>query len=868
MSRETIHAGTWRARELRTPIAQQHYLRKQAPSMNDPLAHYRLKRDFKITSEPQGQTGKRGHGLSFVIQKHAARRLHYDFRLELDGTLKSWAVPKGPSLDPKDKRMAVHVEDHPLDYANFEGVIPPKQYGAGTVIVWDRGEWIPLGDPQAGYRAGKLKFELKGVKLSGHWTLVRMHGRDGERQEPWLLIKENDEAARPAAEYDIVSALPDSVLAKAPNSTRAKASTKAKAPPGRARKADNALPAGAVPADLPLNLSPQLAVLVDTIPPGDDWVYELKYDGYRLLARIDGDDVRLFTREGNDWTSRMKGLAQAVKDLALPSGWLDGEIIVQGEDGAPDFQLLQNAFDTAHTQNIQYVVFDLPYFGGHDLRQVPLVERRALLQKIMAAATPTSRVKFSESFSVPPQGLLHKACEMHLEGLIGKRANAPYTSSRSPSWVKLKCTRRQEFVIGGYTDPKGSRVGLGALLLGVHDEHGALHYVGNVGTGFGRDTLTSLLGKLEALSADKPPFVDIAKGERGNWVKPKLVAEISFAGWTREGKLRQGVFHGLRTDKPATVITREKPMPTSQLKPTPSTAAAQPKLRVTHPDRIIDPSTGITKLELVQYYDKVAEHMLPHLKQRPVSLVRGPEGIGGELFFQKHGDKLKIQGIKQLDPALDPGHPSLLEVSTRQALLSSVQMNVIEFHTWNATTRTIEKPDRVVFDLDPGEGVAWPRLQEAAELVRVLLEELGLKSLLKTSGGKGLHVVVPITPSLGWDEVKNFSQAVVQHLARVLGDRFVSKSGPKNRVGKIFVDYLRNGRGATTAAAWSVRARPGMGVSVPLAWHELSTITSGAHWTLRTVDERLSLPNPWADQGPMKQSLKQAIKALEPEHAL
>jgi len=849
-------------------------------ALTDPLANYRHKRDFTITSEPQGADKQRRKGLTFVIQKHAARRLHYDFRLELGGTLKSWAVPKGPSLDPHDKRMAVHVEDHPLDYADFEGVIPPKQYGAGTVIVWDRGEWIPVGDPHAAYRAGKLKFELKGEKLSGHWTLVRMHGREGERQEPWLLIKEKDEAARPAAEYDVVSLLPDSVLSPAARKASAKAAAKRsrtkagqdKASHPAERLAD--LP-GAIQAPLPLALAPQLATLVASAPPGGDWLYELKYDGYRVLTRIDGDDVRLFTREGHDWTSRMKGLAQAVKDLRLPSAWLDGEIIVPGDDGAPDFQRLQNAFDTARTQAIRYMVFDLPCFDGMDLRPVPLLARRALLQRLLAAANTSDHIQFSESFAAPPQGLLHKACELHLEGLIGKRANAPYTSSRSPDWIKLKCTQRQEFVIGGYTDPKGSRVGLGALLLGVHDEHGTLHYVGNVGTGFGHSTLTKLLEKLEALQMNTPPFADTGQA-RGHWVKPKLVAEVSFAGWTGEGKLRQAVFHGLRTDKPATVITREHAMSARQLvsdlaaksRSTKPDAPALKGLRLTHPDRVIDPSTGITKRELAEYYAKVAAHMLPHLKQRPVSLVRGPDGIGGETFFQKHGDKLKIPGIHHLDTALDPGHPPLLEVSTAQALLGAVQMNVLEFHTWNATTRTIEKPDRIVFDLDPGEGVAWQRVQEAAELVRVLLEALGLKSFLKTSGGKGLHVVVPIAPSLGWDAVKDFSQAVVAHLARVIGDRFVSKSGPRNRVGKVFVDYLRNGRGATTAAAWSARARPGMGVSVPVAWAELNELTSGAHWTVRNIDDRLNLADPWADHARTRQSLKAAIQALEHEHAL
>ena len=827
--------------------------------MTDQLATYRRKRDFKITSEPQGAKNKPQQGLSFVIQKHAARHLHYDFRLELGGTLKSWAVPKGPSLDPKVKRMAVHVEDHPMDYADFEGVIPPKQYGAGTVIVWDRGEWLPVGDAQAGYRAGKLKFELKGVKLSGHWALVRMHGHAGERQEPWLLIKENDAAARHATEYDVLTEQPDSVLSQAMVKPQTALEPAAKAKPvQRTAKPHTIWPLQAKPCELPLTLAPQLATLVDSVPPDGDWVYELKYDGYRLLARIDGPDIKLFTREGNDWTSRMKGLAQAVKVLSLPSGWLDGEIIVQGSDGAPDFQLLQNAFDTARTQDIRYMVFDLPYFDGHDLRQVPLRTRRALLQNLIASTSRSDQIKFSDSFSEPPQALLHHACQMHIEGLIGKRAEAPYTSSRSPNWIKLKCTQRQEFVIGGYTDPKGSRVGLGALLLGVHDEHGNLHYVGNVGTGFSQATLITMMTKLQALHATSAPFVDVGTGVIGHWVKPKLACEISFAGWTREGRLRQAVFHGLRTDKPANVITRERAMSTQQLT----------GIKLTHADRVIDPSTGITKLELAQYYAKVADHLLPHLKQRPVSLVRGPQGIEGEMFFQKHGDTLKIPGIKLLDPALDPGHASLLEVNTKQALLGAVQMNVIEFHTWNATTRTIEKPDRVVFDLDPGEGVAWSRIQEAAELVHVLLGELGLKSYLKTSGGKGLHVVVPITPNLEWDAVKSASQAIVDHLAHVIPDRFVSKSGPKNRIGKIYVDYLRNGRGATTAAAWSARARPGMGVSVPVSWTELSGLTSGAHWTIRNIDERLAMTtNPWPDYGLHRPSLKQAIRALAPEHA-
>ena len=830
--------------------------------MTDNLKRYRQMRDFNVTSEPQGGRAQ-GGALSFVIQKHAARRLHYDFRLELDGTLKSWAVPKGPSLDPSDKRMAVHVEDHPLDYGNFEGVIPPKQYGAGTVIVWDRGEWIPIGDPHLGYKSGKLKFELRGVKLHGRWTLVRMRGRGDEKQEPWLLIKEHDEWERPAAEYNIVEALPDSVLSgTAKRSASAKkAATKTGA--AKAGKATSkAMPEKARKAKLPLSLAPELATLVDKAPMEGEWLYELKFDGYRLLARIEDGDVRLFTRNGNDWTAKMKSLAKAVGELGIDSGWLDGEIVVHGERGVPEFQLLQNAFDTARTQEILYFVFDLPFFNGYDLREVPLRERRRILRDNLKTS---DRIRYSEDFPVDPASLLHTACEMRMEGLIGKRAESAYVSQRSPNWIKLKCTQRQEFVIGGYTDPKGSRIGLGSLLLGVHDEQGRLKYAGNVGAGFNAKTLTDLIAKLEALRVDAAPFDPLPKGVKGHWVKPKLVAEVSFGEWTKDGRIRHSAFHGLRTDKPAKAITKEKPKAVKQEKASAPSASALPaKLKISHPERVVDASTGVTKLELVQYYARVSGVMLPHLKERPVSLVRAPDGIGGELFFQKHGQKLKIPGIKQLDPNIDRDHEPLLEVSTLEALLGSAQMNVVEFHTWNATTRAIEQPDRMFFDLDPGEGLTWQQLREGTELVRVLLDELELKSFLKTSGGKGLHIVVPFKPDLEWDDVKDLSQHIVQHLARHLPDRFVSKSGPKNRVGKIFVDYLRNGRGATTVAAWSARARPGMGVSVPLDWSELAVLKSSAQWTVRNVDERLGIDDPWpAYAAAKRQTLKKAIKALD-----
>jgi bifunctional non-homologous end joining protein LigD len=820
------------------------------------LSTYWKKRDFGVTSEPRGEVARPGKALTFVIQKHAASRLHYDFRLELGGTLKSWAVPKGPSFDPKVRRMAVHVEDHPLGYASFEGVIPKGQYGAGTVIVWDRGTWEPVGDPAAGYKAGKLKFDMHGEKLRGRWNLVRMHGRAGERQEPWLLIKENDAEARPASEYDVTEAQPDSVM--------------------KNKKAPRSSPGGK-PAALPLSLFPQLATLVDKPPAGDGWIYEVKFDGYRLLARVDGDDVRLFTRNGNDWTSKMKVLAAEIRKLGLESGWIDGEIVVLNAKGNPDFQALQGAFDSARTKDIVYFAFDLPHFRGHDLTRVPLVERRKLLAAVFER-NQSPLLRLSESFDAPVGELLEGACKQGLEGLIGKRADSPYASTRSAAWIKLKCTRRQEFVIGGFSDPKGSRVGFGALLLGVHDADGNLVYAGNVGTGFDDKLLRSLHAKLAALETAKDPFHERPRDVKGHWVRPKLVAEVAFTEWTGDGRIRHPVFHGLRTDKDPRAITREEPAHGADLpvakKPLKKAAApargAREKepilagIKVSHPERVIDPASKATKLDLVRYYERIAPHMLPHLAGRPIALVRAPTGIGGELFFQKHGEKIGIPGIRQLDRRFWPGHPEMLEVASPEALVGAAQMNVIEFHTWNSTTADIAHPDRVIFDLDPGEGISWETLKEATALTKKMLDLLGLASFLKTSGGKGLHVVVPLTPRWDYDEVKDFSASLVAHMARTLPKLFVAKSGAKNRVGRIFIDYLRNGKGATTAAAFSARARPGLGVSVPVAWRELKGLDAANQWDIFTVFERLSKQraDPWKDYWTTKQTLEAAAKKL------
>ena len=823
---------------------------------SDSLKAYKSKRNFAITSEPaEGGEGNE-NARSFVIQKHWASHLHYDFRLELDGSMKSWAIPKGPSLDPHEKRMAVHVEDHPISYNQFEGVIPPKQYGAGKVIIWDKGVWEPLVDPQKGYQDGHLKFALHGHKLQGKWALIRMKGK-GEKKEPWLLIKEKDPLARPSAEYSIVDALPDSVATLKP--------TKLASPMPKQKRSSsaktNAKLDGAIKAALPATLKPQLATLVDT-PPADpsavaDWMYEIKFDGYRLLTRISGKKTNVFTRNGHDWSHKLPSLISALRYLNLKPGWFDGEIVVLDDQGHPNFQALQGAFDQNRTDSIIYYLFDLPYYDGQDLRAVPLIERRKLLGGLLDKDTATV-IRFSEAVEGSAQDLLNSACRLGLEGLIGKRKISPYVSRRANDWIKLKCTQRQEFVIGGYTDAQGSRAGFGSLLLGIYDDQGQLQYGGNVGTGFDHKTLAEIKQKLEAISRAQSPFAQkTGINRKAHWVKPELIAEVSFGEWTKTGRIRHPVFHGLRTDKKASAVTKELATAVS------SSSAFPPKLKITHPERVIDVASQTTKLQLVEFYSRVGPLMMEHLKARPVSLVRAPDGVTGELFFQKHLDSTHITGIKALDPKLDPGHAPLLEMQKPEGLLYAAQMNVIEFHTWNALKTNIDKPDRMTFDLDPGENVAWPMMQESAYLVHEFLKQLGLVSFLKTSGGKGLHIVVPLKRLLDWDTVKGFSQAIVQHLAKTLPQRFSAKSGPRNRVGKIFIDYLRNGFGATTVAAWSARARPGLGVSVPIEWAELASIASSAHWTIKNIESRLSIGNqPWQSYATSAQSLTSAIKTL------
>lgn len=920
--------------------------------MAKPLSEYNRKRNFKITSEPSGETSpekqKRGaHALGFVIQKHDARRLHYDFRLELDGTLKSWAIPKGPSLDPKDKRLAVHVEDHPISYSSFEGSIPHGQYGGGDVIVWDRGIWQPKGDPRADYRAGKLKFTLVGEKLTGDWTLVRTHLRGSGDKEQWLLIKERDEIARPAEEYDIVEAMPQSVISGAvlntkkskANSVKAEKSITEKAIVKKAEKNDvkktekqQAKKTAATKNvtrsksanTLPDFIAPELATLVTEPPPGE-WLYEIKFDGYRILARIENGEVSLFTRNANDWTDKLPLQADAILALGLDNTWLDGEVVVLDEKGLPDFQALQNAFDSGRSHNILYYVFDAPFLNGEDLRQLPVEERRAALEKVIPKSKK-SLVRFSGAFVAEHQNIVASACAMSLEGVIGKRLGSTYTSRRSNDWIKLKCRLRQEFVIVGYTSPQGSRSGFGALLLAVHEQFGkpALRYAGRVGTGFNANRLQEIYEKLKKLECKESPLAHklaSAQARGVHWVEPTLVCEVEFAQWTGEGILRQAAFISLRSDKPARDIIREQPKRPDEVTPgeaspdaltsytrTKKTAvnktsskkessrketsnkgdekkatlkkattekAATKKetikdtakkeaakksvtkksasdksgniITITHPERVIDPESGGTKKQLADFYAEISPWILPHLDNRAVSILRAPEGITGEQFFQKHTQHMSIPGIKHLDPSLDPGHAALMEIDGVQALVGAVQMGTIEFHTWGSRTDAIELPDRITLDLDPDPALPWRSVVEATQLTLAALDELKLDAYLKTTGGKGMHVVVPIKPEADWEYIKTFSKAISQFMAHQIPDRFVAKMGPQNRIGKIFIDYLRNQRGASAVAAYSVRARPGLPVSVPIERDELRKLTHSSQWNIANLHERLDRlkSDPW-----------------------
>jgi bifunctional non-homologous end joining protein LigD len=795
--------------------------------MTERLERYRQMRDFRITPEPRGnKLSPKKTELRYYIQRHDASRLHYDFRLELEGVLKSWAVPKGPSLDPGVRRLAVQTEDHPLEYGEFEGVIPEKQYGAGDVLLWDKGVWIPEDpDPRQALRKGRLHFRLEGAKLHGNWILTRTRNDSGKAQ--WLLIKRNDDEARTGAQAEITQTAPQSVKRAPKASSRAKRS------------------------ELPQFVAPQLATLVSEPPARGDWVYEVKHDGYRMLARIDKPYVKLFTRSGKDWTERLPTLARELRKLKLEGSWLDGEIVVRREDGRSSFQKLQNSFEAGRDADIVYYVFDAPFLKGRDLRQLPLRERK---QRLQAALKASAMVHFSEDLAGSGRQVLEHACRLGLEGLIGKQADAVYMSGRTRTWIKLKCRSRQDFVIVGYSAPGGSRQGFGALLVGYYDPSGKLRYAGKVGTGFDDDLLKSLTRKLAALKRPDPPVHNPPKEKNVAWVRPVLVAEVAFAERTDEGILRQASFMGLREDIPPKAVGEEKPQSLNTEQPL--------NIKITHPERLVWPSLGITKADLARYCEAVGERMLPHVAKRPLTLVRCPDGAEAKCFYQRHLGMGASPGEVKTFKRQRSSKGYYIYIDSLAGILSAVQNGAVEFHTWGATLPEVRHPDRITLDLDPDEDLPWARLLEATRLTRTLVDSLGLKNFLKTTGGKGLHVVIPIQPALGWDEVKEFSRLMAEFLVRAEPGLFTAKIAKIKRGGKVFVDYLRNSETASAVAAYSTRARAGAGVSTPLDWDELKKKDIRGKFTLLSVPKRLARlkEDPWKDYFATKQSITAAMR--------
>jgi bifunctional non-homologous end joining protein LigD len=831
------------------------------------LLQYRRKRDFAKTPEPEGKRQSSPSGLKFVVQKHAARRLHYDFRLELDGTLKSWAVPKGPSLDPADKRLAVHVEDHPLAYGGFEGVIPDRQYGAGAVVVWDRGTWSPHEEPRHGYKSGHLKFHLDGEKLHGDWALVRMQGRRQGDKENWLLIKEKDAAARPGKGSILVDSEPASVVTgrtveEVGDGKTAKSARKKKA---TAPKAKAKLPT----AD---NIEPQLATLVVEVPESDDWIYELKFDGYRILAQIDDGVVRLFTRNHHDWTARFPDIAKDIQGLPVKSAWLDGEVCVFDPHGVSSFGALQRVLAGESSEVPMYMLFDLLFIDGEDLRNAPLLERKQRLAELLKKQGARSSLRLSPHSEGDGGDAFRQACAAGLEGLVGKRPDGAHVDGRSRDWIKLKCKQRQEFVIAGFTRPAGNRAAFGALLLGIYEKNGELRYAGRVGTGFDDALLKNMLKRLQAIETDSPPIEHLPKGPSWHgvrWVRPQLVAEVSFAEWTSDGLLRQAVFEGLREDKPPRRVTRERTAAAAAPRKAASVKRSAPRrdvgvagVVITHADRVVFPDSVYTKLDVARYYEKMAPQILPYIKNRPLSIVRCPSGARTECFFQKHAAEHDIEGVKIVSIEDGNGANNYLLANSVKALVGLAQMGTIELHIWGATMPRIEQPDTLVFDLDPDTDLPFTRVIEAAKLIRVLLDTIGLRSFVKTTGGKGLHVVVPLARRQSWDEAKDFAKDVASHIATTLPDLFTAQLSKARRKGKIFIDYLRNGRGATAVAPYSLRARAHATVAMPIAWNELRPALHPDAFNLGTVPDKVRRrKDPWADYGDAGQAVTAKMRA-------
>jgi bifunctional non-homologous end joining protein LigD len=872
---------------------------KPAELVDAQLQLYRSMRDFAVTSEPSGKAVAKAARLKqlnsgllpFVIQKHAASHLHYDFRLGWNGVLKSWAIAKGPSYRTSDKRLAVQVEDHPMDYGGFEGIIPKGQYGGGTVMLWDTGTWEPQEghtDVDEGLRSGSLKFTLHGTKMKGNWTLVRMGGKAANEKKPnWLLIKEHDRFERSDADPAITEESPNSVVTKRSleeitrqedhvwnsNATTSQAlQTKPEAVSSKTKrpqpisKLSIRLTTGPKEA-LPKFIPPQLATQAGQPPGQSGWLHELKLDGYRIEARKSTAcggkvTVQLLTRTGLDWTRRMRSIAAEVAKLPAESAIVDGEVVVLSADGTTSFANLQASFREGVRHPLTYFVFDLLHLNGHNLRGLEFIQRKQILASLFAG-TESETLRLNEHIDSDGAKVFQNACDLHAEGIVSKRASSTYTSGRTSSWLKIKCGRQQEFVIGGFTLPSNGIHGVGALLLGYYDNHGKLIYAGRTGTGFTQKTHSLIRSQLEKLRTKISPFETIdAPNRRGAvWITPKLVAQVSFATWTADNLVRQAAFKGIREDKPSKDVRREetlhisaKDSPTETAKATHRTrnpkaakivAAAAPRsthkssvkssrssqeehaaIRLTHPDKILDSESKLTKQQLADYYWQIADHMLPQIANRPLSLVRCPGGSTQPCFFQKHTSPMLPPGIETIQvPDKKTGKPEpYITLSTREALAGLAQMGVLELHPWGSQNDDLEHPDRIVIDLDPDESIPWKTLASAGNETRALLKKFGLESFLKSTGGKGLHVVAPITPEHDWPTVKQFAHTIALQLEKQQPALYLTKMSKAARKGRIFIDYLRNERGATAVAAFSPRARAGAPVSIPLSWSELDQL--------------------------------------------
>ncbi|HYD18414.1 MAG TPA: DNA ligase D [Patescibacteria group bacterium] len=829
---------------------------------------YNQKRDFTKTKEPRGETKKR-KGDSFVVQKHAASRLHYDFRLEMDGVLKSWAVTKGPSLDPADRRLAVRTEDHPISYGGFEGTIPQGEYGGGTVMLWDLGHWTPIGDPHAGLKKGHLHFELHGERLSGKWNLIRMHGGDNDRRENWLLIKEEDDVSvergsgSTLLDDNMVSVKTGATMEeiaggdlewtrtgarkKKPDKKAKSAAVKKK--PGQKSKTTVAKLAQLYP-------EVQLATLVTEPPASAGWVHEVKFDGYRVLCFVAGGEVMIRTRNGNDWTSKFPSLARALAELDVADAVLDGEAVVTDDKGTTSFQKLQNALGTtAGAESIQAYFFDLLHLNGEDLSRKTLLERKKPLEKLLGKSKGI--LHYSEHMQGSAD-LLMNACKIGLEGIISKQADASYATGRGRGWLKSKCNKRQEFVIIGFTGAKKGDRALGALHLGYYSE-GELKYAGKCGTGFTHKHAEEIFNILKPLARKDPPAKVTTDAKRGaTWVEPKILCEASFTEWTGDGHIRHPSFEGLRADKQAKDVVHEEAMPTKQAvepaapksrkkgptaakskKPAKGDALVVQDITITNPDRVIFKDVHVTKGELAEYYGQVAPFMMKQLAGYPLSLLRCPGGADAQCFFQRNPDQYMKNYVKPFPWDHKGNHHEYLYIEDPKGLVFLAQMGVIEMHPWGAPVKRIDYPTRMIFDLDPDEGIDFEVIKMAAMDVRQRLKALDIESFVKTTGGKGLHIVVPLDGKKKWPEVKDFAARFAQGMVNAVPDAYVATMTKAKRKGKIFIDYFRNDYTATGIADYSVRARKGAPVAVPLRWEELKTLKAASQFSLDDVLDRL-----------------------------